>query len=103
MTTLEWLHANSCAFHHSGSNEDGITMSDAQRDQTQYVGEFEGVSFSATKRLLYIPAHKFVKLDDKFMGISLQDNPVKAISERKTDRERQTADCLEAALFRLLL
>lgn len=56
MTTLERVQENMCSFHPSHRIEEVDTVWHARRDQTQYVGKFEHVSFSTGKRLLYVPA-----------------------------------------------
>ena len=57
-----------------------------QRDETQYLGNFEKTAFEMTRKVLLTPMFLFATLDDDLYGTRASDNQVKTLSLRKADR-----------------
>lgn len=75
----------------------------SQRDKTQLISEFDQTDFCKSRRILYIPSFQFLTLDDEIMKTRSQKNPVKSMSNKKADREGQSADVVADALFRFVI
>jgi hypothetical protein len=75
----------------------------AQRDETQYLDNFEKAAYEMTRKVFLTPMHTFATLDDDLYGTRAGDNQVKTLSIRKADREGHTADAIADALFRITL
>jgi hypothetical protein len=74
-----------------------------QRDETQYLGNFEKTAYEMTRKVFLTPMQLFATLDDDLYGTEASDNQVKTLSLRKADREGHTADAIADALFRVTL
>lgn len=84
---FEGIQAIFCAFHPYLGNDDGSRTWLDQRDLTEFISEFERLSFTKRKTLIYVPVNKFITTDDELVWTRSKHNPLKTIYERKADRE----------------
>lgn len=83
----------------SDQSGDGWQSWGVQRDQNRCLNDTERNAYAIGKRLFNVPSCQLLTLDDELMCTRSKDNPVKALSAQKEDREGQMSDVLARALL----
>lgn len=79
--------------------DDGSDRWVALRDQKNQLVEFGSLAFRDTRKVLFTPLQLLTTIDDDIFGSRAADSQVKAMSNRKADKEGHVADAVADALF----
>jgi hypothetical protein len=73
----------------------------SQRDQRIQLASFERLAFYLLIKMMLLPAHTILTLDDDLYGTRARDNQDKTRSKRRANKEDHCADALADPFFRL--